>query len=165
MALISVQPTLDFDDNTDMPKQRYAPWRGNAIPAVGINREKAMQERRRRHRKHPADMLWIVDRGSKHVIGSLGNVTLEGIMVATGEPLNVNTGYSLKIICPGMLNGRAYPDFEAENLQRIQHQMGPEYQTGLKLTNRVPEVQPAIELPMESHRFHILQRIGISELE
>jgi len=73
-----------------------------------------MTEKRREERHHLVHYLQIYDRESDREIGNLVNINTGGVMIVSGQPLQVGKSYSLRMEFPEELMGKTQIDFDAE---------------------------------------------------
>ncbi len=73
-------------------------------------------EKRRLKRSHLIYYLRVFDRSNNETLGHLVDITPEGAMLISENPIPVNTQYQLRMQLPAEIFGRAYLDFDAESL-------------------------------------------------
>ena len=68
----------------------------------------------REERHHLIHYLQIFDRNSGREIGNLVNINAGGVMIVSGEPLEVGKSYPLRMEFPEELMGKTRLDFDAD---------------------------------------------------
>jgi hypothetical protein len=74
-----------------------------------------MQERRKFKRRHIMLYARVFDRKTGKHLGYLGNLTVEGIMVISDEPIAVGFGFSLRIDLPEDVYNQPILSIEAQS--------------------------------------------------
>jgi hypothetical protein len=74
-----------------------------------------MYERRRIKRRHLIYYLQVFDNDTDTLIGHLVDITSEGIMLISEDPIPMNKTYNLKMMLPSRMGGRESWIFEAES--------------------------------------------------
>ncbi|NOX87971.1 MAG: PilZ domain-containing protein [Calditrichaeota bacterium] len=94
-----------------------------------------MGEQRKLHRRHLIYYLRVFDRETGEVIGHLINITPEGIMVISENPLETNKTYKLKMDLPSDIFEKTEIEFDAES-RWCKKDVNPEfYDTGFSILN------------------------------
>ncbi len=89
-----------------------------------------MDEQRKLQRRHLIYYLRVFDRETGNVIGHLINITPEGIMIMSEQPLEVNKTYKLRMDLPADLFEKTEIEFDAES-RWCRKDVNPEfYDTG-----------------------------------
>ena len=97
-----------------------------------------MSEKRRIKRKHLIYYLRVFDINTDQVIGHLVDITTEGFMIMSEEPLEINTIYQLRIDLPEEILGSRQITFEAKSI-RCEKDVNPDfYNTGFLFKNINP---------------------------
>ena len=92
-------------------------------------------EKRRLKRSHLFYYLRVFDRSNNEMLGHLVDITPEGAMLISENPIPVNTHYQLRMQLPAEIFGRAYLDFDAESLWS-KPDTNPDFQdAGFRLLN------------------------------
>ncbi len=75
-----------------------------------------MLERRRIKRRHLFYHLRVFERGTERLLGYLVDITPEGIMLISDQPIAADTIYPLRMILPAEILGRREMDFDARSV-------------------------------------------------
>ena len=73
-----------------------------------------MNEKRKQERYHLIHYLRIFNRDNRQEIGNLVNINSGGVMIVSGEPLELNKCYHLTMEFPEEFLGEHQLDFDAE---------------------------------------------------
>ncbi len=97
-----------------------------------------MLEKRRIKRKHLIYYLRVFDINTDQVIGHLVDITTEGFMIMSEEPLKIDTIYQLRIDLPEEILGSRQITFEAKSI-RCEKDVNPDFcNTGFLFENINP---------------------------
>ena len=77
---------------------------------------KSESDKRRLKRSHLIYYLRVFDRSTNETLGHLVDITPEGAMLISENPIPVNTHFQLRMQLPAEIFGRTHLDFEAESL-------------------------------------------------
>ncbi len=75
-----------------------------------------MGEKRRLKRKHLIYYLSVFDRNTAERIGQLVNITTEGIMLTTEEPMESGLIFQMKMVLPEEIKGIEEVTFDARSM-------------------------------------------------
>lgn len=75
-----------------------------------------MKDRRMLKRRHLVFYMRVFDRNTNELLGYLVDITPEGIMLMSEEPIETDTVFQLRMIFPVEVSGRKQLDFEAESV-------------------------------------------------
>lgn len=92
-----------------------------------------MPERRRFKRRHLIFYLEVFDDKTDLLIGHVVDITVDGIMLISQEPIELNTSLGLRIELPAETRGKSQLKFKAKSLWS-KKDVNPDYHcTGIKL--------------------------------
>lgn len=104
-----------------------------------------MEDRRKLKRRHIIYYLRIFDQKTGQLIGHLVDITAEGIMVISENPLETDKDYALRITLPSEITGKKELNFNAHAIW-CKKDINPDfYDTGYQLIDVEPEDVRAIE--------------------
>jgi hypothetical protein len=98
-----------------------------------------MGEKRELRRRHLIYYLRVFDRNTDQLLGHLVNITPQGIMLISEEPLAVDVVFQLRMKLPSAMVEFEYLDFEAKSIWNGKDSNPNFYDTGLKLIDVAPE--------------------------
>ncbi len=75
-----------------------------------------MPEQRKLKRKQLIYYLSVFDRSTEQRIGQLVNITTEGVMLTSENPIKQNTVFQLKMTLPEKIKGRGHITFVAKSM-------------------------------------------------
>jgi hypothetical protein len=104
-----------------------------------------MEEKRKIKRHHLIYYLRVFNRNTDKLLGHLVNITPQGIMLVSEEPIAVDTAFQLRMKLPGALQEFEYLDFNARSVWNGQDSDTNFYDTGLLLLDIPPEKITIIE--------------------
>jgi hypothetical protein len=94
-----------------------------------------MEDRRKLKRRHLIYYLRVFEQGTNKLVGHLVDLTQEGIMLISENPIEVNKVYHLRMILPSRMGGNEEWLFDAES-RWCNKDINPDfYDTGFKLLN------------------------------
>ncbi|MBT4264431.1 MAG: hypothetical protein HN580_17645 [Deltaproteobacteria bacterium] len=100
-----------------------------------------MTEKRKLERKNFIRDIEILDRngpvaeeGGLSVLGDLADITVEGVMLVSDEPVSEKTIFQMRIILPEEIEGVKEIDFEAESIRCNKTIHDNIYTTGFRIT-------------------------------
>ncbi len=112
-----------------------------------------MKEQRKLQRRHLIYYLRVFNNDTNEVLGHLINITPEGIMVMSEEPLETNKVYRLRMDLPADVFKKKMIEFEAES-RWCKKDVNPEfYDTGFKIKNLDSEDSRMIERLIDDYGF------------
>ncbi len=92
-----------------------------------------MSQKRRLHRRNIVYYLNVFDRKTNRILGNLVDITPEGIMLLSNEPIPENTIFDLRLQFPGDIFGEDSVAFAGESIW-TRRDVNPEYYvTGFRL--------------------------------
>jgi macrodomain Ter protein organizer (MatP/YcbG family) len=97
-----------------------------------------MNERRQQPRRRPSARYEVLNRLTDELLGTLMDVSAEGIQLAGYSPAHVNTEYSCTMRLPYEIAGRRRVRFEARCQWCRKSKVPGVWTTGYKLTNVAP---------------------------
>ena len=92
-------------------------------------------ERRRRERKHIVYYLAVFDRTTEKLIGHVVDITPEGLMVMSEEPIEINKQYDLKIQLFSLWTNTSDIEFNATCVWGKPSSNIDNYESGFKIEN------------------------------
>jgi len=100
-----------------------------------------MTDKRKLERKNFIRDIEIIDQkgpvdeeGKLSALGDLADITVEGIMLVSDEPIAEQTAFQMKMILPEEIEGKESIEFEAESIRCDQTIHDSIYTTGFKIT-------------------------------
>ena len=105
-----------------------------------------MIDRRKQARQRLVALTVVLDEASGEVLGQVGNLTLEGIMICSDRPLKIDQIYSLQIELPDEVDGRPRLSVLARSLWCLRVSNPTHYATGFELLNLENADKRVIEL-------------------
>ena len=97
-----------------------------------------MEERRKLKRRHIMFYSRVFDRKTGKQLGYLGNLTPEGVMIISEEPIEINQPISLRIDLPEAVYHQPVLNFNAQSRWCTSDVDPRFYNTGLELTSILP---------------------------
>jgi len=98
-----------------------------------------MDDRRKLKRRHLIYYLRVFEQGTNKLVGHLVDLTQEGIMLISENPIEVNKVHHLRMILPSRMGGNEEWLFDAES-RWCKKDINPDfYDTGFKLLNLEPK--------------------------
>ena len=92
-----------------------------------------MDERRKLKRRHIMFYSRVFDRKTGKLLGYLGNITIEGVMVISEAPINTGENYKLRMDLPEYIYKKPVLNFQAISLW-CENDVDPNfYNTGFQL--------------------------------
>jgi hypothetical protein len=95
----------------------------------------------------------VLDEASGEVLGQVGNLTIEGVMICSDRPLEIDRLYSLQIELPDEVDGRSRLNLLARSLWCQRAGIPAHYATGLELLNLEEADKRVIELLIQDAVF------------
>jgi hypothetical protein len=100
-----------------------------------------MTEKRKLERKNFIRDIEIFDRngfaaenGERPVLGDLADITVEGVMLISDEPIAEKTAFQMKLVLPEEIEGKESIEFEAESIRCNKTIHESIYTTGFLIT-------------------------------
>ena len=94
-----------------------------------------MEEKRRAKRRHLIYYLKVYDRSNDTLIGQVGDITTEGLMLVTEGPMASNLFFQLRLLLPDEIEGKHEISFDAKTMW-CKKDINPKFfNVGLKLIN------------------------------
>ena len=115
--------------------------------------EENMLERRRLRRRHLIYYLRVFDRNNDALIGHLIDITSEGAMLISEDPIETNTIFQSRMVLPEEKQGSREITFDARSVW-CKKDINPDYYaTGFQLLNAAPQDVEVIEWLIEKFGF------------
>ncbi len=112
-----------------------------------------MNEKRKLKRRHLIYYLRVFDRKTNEILGHLVDITPEGVMLISEDPLPLEKDYQLRMLLPDDLLGRKHLDFDARSLWSRADVNPDFYDTGFKLHGISPDDQDIVEFLISNFGF------------
>lgn len=112
-----------------------------------------MKDRRALKRRHLVFYLRVFDRNTNQLIGYLVDITPEGIMVMSENPIETDTTYQLRMVFPIEILGRKELNFDATSIWCKKDVF---YDAGFELVDTSREQVGVIK--------HLIDRFGFRDL-
>lgn len=112
-----------------------------------------MRDKRKLKRRHLIYYLNVRERVSGKSIGSLVDISTEGIMIMSENPIALETFLELKIVLESEMSAKQYLYFDAKVLRCEKSINGSSYDIGCKLLNLSPEDFREIEMIIDELGF------------
>ncbi len=98
-----------------------------------------MKEERKIKRRHLILYLRVFDSKSDELLGNLGDLTTEGIMVVSDKQIEINKSYNLKMTLPAKIEGQQQINLHAKAVWCNQDVNSDYYDTGFKINDIDPQ--------------------------
>ena len=98
-----------------------------------------MSERRKLKRRHLIYRLQVFDRSNDQLLGHLVDVTTEGIMVMSEDPIDTDATFRLRMALPAAIEGSKPILFEAKSVWSRSNAVPGYYDTGFQMVHIDPE--------------------------
>lgn len=92
-------------------------------------------ERRRKPRREAEDFLRVFDRITDQLIGGLANLTHDGAMFVSQQPIDISSVLNCRVQLPDEVLGRDQLIFDAECVWCKKDTGSGRYESGYRLTN------------------------------
>ena len=112
-----------------------------------------MRDKRKLKRRHLIYYLHVQERASGAPIGSLVDISTEGIMIMREQPIELGTMLELKIMLESEMNDKQFLCFDAKVLRCEKSINGTNYDIGCKLLNLSDEDFREIEIIIDELGF------------
>jgi hypothetical protein len=112
-----------------------------------------MRDKRKLKRRHLIYYLHVQERASGTTIGYLVDISTEGIMIMSDDPIAVGTVLELKIMLESEMSAKQYLYFDAKALRCEKSINGTSYDIGCQFLNLSPEDFREIEMIIEELGF------------
>ncbi len=112
-----------------------------------------MQEKRKLKRRHLIYYLRVFDENSDQLIGHLVDITTEGAMLISEEPIKANTVFQLRMVLPAGIEGNKPISFDAQSIWCHKDVNPNFYASGFQLLNPAPEDVEVIEWLIDEFGF------------
>jgi hypothetical protein len=116
-------------------------------------KEITQQDRRKLKRRYLMFYSRIFDRKTGSLIGYLSDITIEGMMIISEDPLQTGVVHKLRMDLPEDIFGRGHLDFEAYCIWSHQDVNPNFYIAGFKLEELKEEDKGIVEKIIESYGF------------
>ena len=111
------------------------------------------ENKRQLKRVHLIYYLRIFDSNSGENVGHLVDITIQGLMMISEEPIPTGKDFSLKMQLPGTITGREEIEFSAHSLW-CKKDINPDfYVTGYKINNITPQEAKTITALINAYGF------------
>ena len=114
-----------------------------------------MNERRNIKRRYLMYFLRIFDKKQDRFIGNLVDITTDGIMVMSENPIETNTVFQLKMYLPEKIKGKEEISFDARSIRSNKETRPAFYFTGFQYQKVDPDDAEIIK--------NLIDNFGISE--
>lgn len=112
-----------------------------------------MDERRHLKRRHLLYYLRVFDRGSGAQVGSLVDITADGVMLISPEPLPTDRDFRLRMQLPAGITGDNRVELDARSVW-TRPDVNPDFHvTGFRLLRVTPGCVGAIEQLIDDYGF------------
>jgi hypothetical protein len=112
-----------------------------------------MDNRRKSIRRRLVSLTVVLDQKSGEVLGRIGNLTTEGLMLCSDRQLDIDQRYQLQIKLPDEVGGQSQVDLEAHSLWS-QRAVDPSYfATGFEILSLSEADQHVIEILIQDAVF------------
>lgn len=105
-----------------------------------------MDEKRKLKRKHLRHQLMIFDRNTDELTGYLLDITPEGIMLTTKNPIEVGATFNLRMALPDKIRGSRQVVFDALSVWCRKEAVTDFFKTGLEVLEITNEDAETIQL-------------------
>lgn len=112
-----------------------------------------MDDRRDSERKSPGLYFGIVDRNSGNIVGTLGDITIRGLMLVGDNPFDTNAVYQLKLVMPTAILGSREIPFDGRCVWSKETAESSRFCAGFQFTDISSQNVERIELMVESRLF------------
>ncbi|UCD94498.1 MAG: PilZ domain-containing protein [Candidatus Zixiibacteriota bacterium] len=112
-----------------------------------------MDDRRDTERKSPGLYFGIVDRNSGNIVGTLGDITIRGLMLIGDNPFETNAIYQLKLVMPTAVMGSREIPFDGRCIWSKETAESGRFCAGFQFTDISSQNVERIELMVESRLF------------
>lgn len=92
-----------------------------------------MDEKRKLQREHLRHHLMVFDRNTDEITGYLVDITPEGIMLTSKNPVELNTTFNLRMLLPDKIKGSRQIAFDAQSIWSRKDTTRGFYETGFKM--------------------------------
>lgn len=118
-----------------------------------------MEEKRKFKRRHLIFYLRVFNRNNNNLIGYLVDITPEGVMLISEDPIKTNITFQFKMDLPTGIGKLKQLDFEAKSIW-CKTDINPNfYDTGFQLLNVASNDIEIIENLIDSFGFHSYSEI------
>ncbi|MFQ5677450.1 MAG: PilZ domain-containing protein [bacterium] len=108
-----------------------------------------MLEKRKRKRASVAYYLEVFEGETKKLLGRLINITPEGLMLESREPIETSKAFQLSMNLPGSLFGNSKISLEARSIWCRKDSQLQHYKAGFQLQNLDTQVEKKIQRLIE----------------
>ena len=112
-----------------------------------------MRDKRKLKRRHLIYYLHVQEKASGNPVGYLVDISTEGIMIMSENPIEAGTVLELKIMLESEMSAKQYLYFDASVLRCVKSINGTTYDIGCKLLNLAPEDFREIEMIIDELGF------------
>ena len=112
-----------------------------------------MRDKRKLKRRHLIYYLHVHERSSGKLIGYLVDISTDGIMIMTEQPIAVGTVMELKIMLQAEMSAKQYLYFDVSAVRCEKSINGTTYDIGCKLLHVAPDDFREIEMVIDELGF------------
>ena len=110
-----------------------SPW--VELLTTSLSEVETMAEQRKHDRKDMINNLRVIDRNTEELVGNLVDITTEGCMLISDDPIETGVDFELKLDLPEEIRGSWQITFDAHS-RWCKSDVNPEfYDTGFRLSN------------------------------
>jgi hypothetical protein len=108
-----------------------------------------MEESRRNVRRKPNDYFLVFNRYKDEFIGRVMNMSIDGIMMYSEEPMEINKLYYCRMALPEKINGLEQIFFDAESMWSKENKNVNMFETGYKIRHIPPQHLEVVKVLMK----------------
>jgi c-di-GMP-binding flagellar brake protein YcgR len=112
-----------------------------------------MKEKRKLKRRRTLYCLKVFDCDTHSLAGRLIDITAEGMMLISSEPVREGDSFKLRVPFPEAIGGKKHITVDARNVWCAQDSSMVLYEAGFKFLNVSPDITDTIERSMGSYLF------------
>ena len=112
-----------------------------------------MDIKRRSERKDLKVFLKVLDEGTGELFGYMVDVTNEGIMLTSEQPIEIETDFQLKMILPAEIEGKNELSFSAKSKWSEKDSESDFYNTGFQYIELSPDDMRIVEQLIKNYCF------------
>lgn len=105
-----------------------------------------MEDFRKKHRGSTNNYFLVFEVESGDIIGRLLNLTDDGLMLLSEEPVEASKKFECRMILPGMIEGCKEIYFKIESRWCNKNKRANWYETGYKINNKTDTCQKVLEI-------------------
>ena len=112
-----------------------------------------MEDRRKISRQRLVSLTVVIDAHSGDVLGRIGNLSAEGLMLCSDQPLDIDHTYTLQIKLPDEVGGKIDLNLEARSLWSQRAVDPTYYSTGFEILSLDEDDRRVLEILIEDAIF------------